>query len=239
MSASLRRPGLFFTGTDTGVGKTVVMATVARCLRAGGRRVGVCKPVATGASRQDGRWLSEDTIQLARAAEIENELERVTPWVFAEPLAPAVAAARAGVSLAISELVSAVDWWTTRADVVLVEGVGGMLCPLTLRETVADLAARLGFPMVIVARTTLGTLNHTLLTLEVASRRGLRVAGVVLNEVEPPGGGGAEQTNPAELQRRIDVPVLAIVRHRHKLAEARLEELDGIDWWHLSGGASA
>jgi dethiobiotin synthetase len=232
-SPSLRR-GLFFTGTDTGVGKTVVTAAVARWLRARGIRVGVCKPVATGAQRHGDTLVSDDTLTLARAAGVEPQLPRVTPWAFAEPAAPPVAAAREGVTLALEDLVASVRWWDTQADVVLVEGVGGLLCPLTDHETVADLAAAQRLPLIVVARTALGTLNHTLLTLEAAARRGLPVAGVVLNEADPPTGSLAEQTNPAELAHRINVPLRAVVRHRSLMPEAVLPELEDVNWWELS-----
>jgi dethiobiotin synthetase len=230
--------GLFITGTDTGVGKTVVTAAIARALRARGVRVGVSKPVATGAVRQGGRLVSEDTQHLAEAAGVEDHLERITPFLFAEPAAPPVAAAQAGVTLTLAELAGAVGWWVGRADVVLIEGVGGLLCPLTERETVADLAGALRLPVILVARTALGTLNHTLLTLEVAYSRRLVVAGVVLNEAEPPQGTLAERTNPGELQRRVAVPVLAVVRHRTDPHAGPVGEIDAVDWWRLIQGAS-
>ena len=229
-----RPRGLCVTGTDTGVGKTAVLAAAAGCLRAQGVRVGVCKPVATGAVERDGRWVSADAVCLARAAGVEPWLARVTPWVFPDAVAPPVAAARQGVTLTLADLVAAVDWWETRAEFLLVEGVGGLLCPLTARATVADLAAALGYPLVVVARTALGTLNHTLLTLEVAARRGLPVAGVILNEADRPQGSLAEATNPAELAERMQVPLLAVVRHRDDPDVIGREELAGVDWWRLT-----
>src|SRR5438552_928488 len=152
--------GLFFTGTDTGVGKTLVAAAVARRLRQQGCSVCVRKPVATGARCVNGRWISEDTLRLAEAAGPENELEHITPWAFPEPVAPPVAARFQGITLTIDELATAV-WREARpSGILLVEGVGGLLCPLTETETVADLAGALGFPLVVVARRSLGTLNH-------------------------------------------------------------------------------
>ncbi len=227
------RPGLFVTGTDTGVGKTFITAAIARCLRAAGIRVGVCKPVATGATLRDGRLVSEDTLRLAEAAGVQDRLERVTPWVFAEPAAPPVAAANEGLSLELAKLTSAVTWWEQGSEVVLVEGVGGLLCPLTEQETIADLAAALSYPLLVVARATLGTLNHTLLTLEVAAQRGLRIAGVVLNEVEPPDGSLAERTNPQQLASRIQPPLLTVVRYRDNEDLDHLPEIEAIDWLAL------
>src|SRR5688500_10368791 len=158
--------GLFFTGTDTGVGKTVVTAAVARVLRRQGREVRVCKPVATGAVREGTDWVAEDTRVLAEAVGAGGleAFRAITPWAFPAPAAPPVAARLAGVELRLEEIVNAVRR-QGRADAsLLVEGVGGLLCPLTEQETVADLALALGLPLVVVARRSLGTLNHTLMT---------------------------------------------------------------------------
>ena len=222
--------GLFFVGTDTGVGKTFVVSAVARALRQQGRAVSVCKPVATGAEWVGSRLLSDDTRLLAEAAG-EADYERVTPWTFAVPAAPPVAARLAGQNLSVADLEEAVRRQVWPDALLLVEGVGGLLCPLTERETVADLAALLGLPLVVVARRALGTLNHTLLTLEVARGRGLPVAGVVVSETTPPSG-PAEETNVEELRRRLDVPLLAVAAHGQGTS------LDAVDWWDLAGSAS-
>jgi dethiobiotin synthetase len=224
--------GLFFTGTDTGVGKTVVTAAVARLLRAQGLQVRVCKPVATGANLIGGRWLSDDTIRLAEAVG-DPDYEGVTGWSFSEPVAPPVAARLHGTALVLHELAEAVRR-RRESGVLLVEGVGGLLCPLTDRETVADLAAALGLPLVVVARRSLGTLNHTLLTLEVARGRGLHVAGVVVCETEPPRA-LADQTNVEELVRRITVPLLGVLPHQANPFGV-VPGLDGTDWWGLCHG---
>jgi dethiobiotin synthetase len=220
-------PGLFFTGTDTGVGKTFVTAAVARILRRRGQRVSVCKPVATGASWVDGRLVSDDTKRLAEAIGGTSSWESITPWTFTEPVAPPVAARRHGVSLSLTELAGAVARQRQPGGVLLVEGVGGLLCPLTEQDTVADLVTLLRLPLVVVARRALGTLNHTLLTLEVARGRGLHMAGVVVSETTPPQG-LAEETNVDELRRRLDVPLLAVVPH-----EAEPAALAAVDWQHL------
>src|SRR5207302_4707001 len=171
-----RIAGLFFTGTDTSVGKTFVMAAVARTLRNQGRRLRVCKPVATGV---DGEGFNEDTRELAEAAGLPgSQWRQVTPWVFPDAVAPPVAAQRQGVVLNLGELAEAVAGLAEADSALLVEGVGGLLCPLTQTHTVADLAAMLGMPLVVVVRRSLGTLNHTLLTLAVARQRRLPVAGI-------------------------------------------------------------
>jgi dethiobiotin synthetase len=223
---------LFFTGTDTGVGKTIVAAAVARWLRRQGRPVRVSKPVATGARWTGDRWLSDDTVLLARALGLTDGLEQVTPWTFAAAAAPPVAARQAGVRLTLGAIVAAIQKSWNPGTVMLVEGIGGLLCPLTEGETVADLVGALGLPLVIVARRSLGTLNHTLLTVEAARGRRFRVAGVVVNETSPCQG-VAEETNVDELRRRIGVPLLTVVPHHADPTSLAELEITGVDWWSL------
>jgi len=203
-----RLPGLFVVGTDTGVGKTVISAGIARELTREGRAVGVLKPAATGASRVSSGWKCDDAEQLIAAVGGGVPLERVAPLIFEEPLAPSVAARRQGTPLLWEHLVESVDqalaWWAERAELMIVEGVGGLLSPLAERVTVADLAVRLDYPLVLVARKGLGTLNHTLLSVEAALHRGLRIAAVVLNQAEPAEGSLAEATNADELARLLE-----------------------------------
>jgi dethiobiotin synthetase len=120
-------------------------------------------------------------------------------------------------------------------SLLLVEGIGGLLCPLTDSETVADLAAMLRFPLVVVARRSLGTLNHTLLTLEVARKRGLPVAGIVVNETSPVRS-CAEETNVEELSKRIAVPLLAVVPYLTNPYDGEIASLAAVDWQRLASG---
>ena len=116
----------------------------------------------------------------------------------------------------------------------LVEGVGGLLCPLTATETVADLALRLRIPLLIVTRRALGTLNHTLLTLEAAKSRGLAVAGVIVSETVPVEG-VAQETCLEELQKRMSVPLLARLPYDSHQRKSRLADCENVDWWQLAG----
>jgi dethiobiotin synthetase len=224
--------GLFITATDTGVGKTVVTEALVRLLRRQGQGVRVCKPVAAGARWVKGRWVSDDTIKLAEAAGIEDDWEQVTPWVWPEPVAPSLAARRAGAAVTLAEIVEAVRVRGRADKPLLVEGVGGLLCPLTDTETVADLAGMLALPLIVVTRRSLGTLNHTLLTLEAAAQRGLHVAGVVVNETTPPQG-LADETNVDELRRRITAPILAVVPHQPHPPIDALPALAAVEWRRL------
>lgn len=228
--------GLFFTGTDTGVGKTVITASVARLLREQGHLVRVSKPLATGASCLDGRLVSDDTLRLAEAAGTPGETEAITPWTFAEPAAPPVAARAAGVTLSLKEVAAGVRLQHQAGAALLVEGVGGLLCPVTDRDTVADLAALLGLSLVVVARRSLGTLNHTLLTLEAARTRGLPVAGVVVNETTPCQG-LAERTNVEELRLRLSVPLLAVTAYQEQPFAGVPAGIRTVDWWSLCHSA--
>ena len=207
-------PGLFIVGTDTGVGKTRVAAAIARTWREAGHRVGVLKPASSGTEVIDGRSISPDAEALIEAIGGNIPRHRVAPIVFDEPLAPPVAARRMGRLLTPERVIQAVaeslEWWSSRADLMVVEGVGGLLCPLAEGWTLADLAIWLDYPLVVVAHRGLGTLNHTLLTIEAARRRSLRVAGVILNGSRATTDPVAEATNAAELARRLgDVAILA------------------------------
>jgi len=214
-----RKRGIFITGTDTGVGKTVVASALAAWCRGQGVNVGVMKPVATGgiARRQHGRtrWVSDDAVRLARAAGVDDPWALINPVCFTEPLAPTTAARRAHQSISLGAVARAFSRLSARRDAMIVEGVGGLLVPLTSTATVADLAARLGLPLLIVARPGLGTINHTLLTVQCARRRGLRILGIVVNYVRPPSGGAmarlAERTNPQAMARFTGVPVVAVL----------------------------
>jgi dethiobiotin synthetase len=226
--------GLFITGSDTGVGKTTIAAGLARLFRRQGRNVRVCKPVATGATCIGGRWVSADTLALAEAVGESGAWQEITPFVFPEPIAPAVAARRAAFSLTLPQLVEAVERQSRADSVLLVEGVGGLLCPLTDDATVADLASILRLPLLVVTRRSLGTLNHTLLTVEAARTRGLALAGVLVNETERPDDLAA-QTNVEELRRRLAVPVLAVVPFGAEVPAALAE----VDWQRLAGEPAA
>jgi dethiobiotin synthetase len=168
ISSALR--GLFVTGTDTGAGKTVVAAAIAAALRARGDRVAAYKPVVTGFDEPPDGWPTDDVLLEAAAG------RAVIPHRYGPPVSPHLAAAMAGEVLSPGALIAA-----AQVDGILIaEGVGGLLVPLTPDFLVRDLAVALGLPLVVAARPGLGTINHTLLTLEAARAAGLRVAAVVM-----------------------------------------------------------
>jgi dethiobiotin synthetase len=193
-------PAYFLTGTDTNVGKTYVGAALARALTAAGKRVGVYKPVASGCELIAGELQSEDALALWNAAGEPLTLREVCPQCFAAPLAPPLAARVEGKSVDAKLLRSGFDIWRSGFDVTLVEGAGGLLSPISATDLNADLARDLGLPLIVVAANRLGTINHTLLTLEAASSRGLEVRCVVLSDVSAKLDESAA-TNAAELRR--------------------------------------
>jgi dethiobiotin synthetase len=210
----MKPPGLFVTGTDTGVGKTYVTAIIARQLAAEGCKVGVYKPAASGCLREAGRLVSEDAVTLWDAAGRPGELDRVCPQRFEAPLAPHLAALAEGRRLDADLLRHGLNYWRERSEIVLVEGVGGLMSPMGEEEYVADLAEEFGYPLVVVSRNVLGTINQTLQTLITASvfRAGLPVAGVVLNHPERPLTGDISLIwNRRELAARCVPPILAEV----------------------------
>ena len=219
--------GLFITGTDTEVGKTFVSALLATELATAGCRVGVYKPAASGCTvvagadpAQPGTLVSDDALALWEAAGRPGELQRVCPQRFAAPLAPHLAARAEGKPFDAKLLRTGLDYWTTQSDFVLVEGAGGLLCPLGAGELMADLAADCGFPLLIVARNALGTINHTLLTVEAAERRRLPVAGIILNTPVSRPNDPSVAGNPEEIRVHCSHPILGEVSHGGPLPES-------------------
>lgn len=227
--------GLFVTGTDTDVGKTYVSSIVLRELTAAGIRVGAVKPACSGAILESGvpRW--SDLDHLAEAAGI-SDVDLICTQRFEAPLAPPVAARLEGRQTDLAAMRSCLLAWETHADIVVVEGVGGLLCPLTDLESVADFAAWVRFPLLIVARLGLGTINHTLLTIEAAKRRDLDIAGVILNDGDGLADTPAGQSNFDELANRTDVPILGFVHRGKQFVSLRDQESPArIDWSGLAG----
>ncbi len=225
-------PGLFVTGTDTGVGKTHVTACIARDLRRRGLRVGVYKPVASGCVCRDGKLVSDDALVLWDAAGRHGPLEAVCPQRFAAPLAPPLAAAAEGRVVDAGLLRAGLWPWLDYADIVLIEGAGGLMSPVSDTDYVADVAYDLGFPLLVVAANALGVINQTLQTLitAVTFQEGLDVAGIVLNQPRPaPPDDLSVASNRSELERRCVPPIVA------ELAWQAQDFDVAVDWPALAG----
>mgnify|MGYP001048176886 FL=1 len=202
-------PGLFVTGTDTGVGKTLISAALLHLLSTLGHRAVGMKPVAAGAENVDGIWWNEDVLALSRASGIAAPAALVNPYLFREPIAPHIAAERKGVRIEIPRIVEAYGELAELAEWVVVEGAGGFRIPLDAKRDSADLAVALGLPVTLVVGMRLGCLNHALLTAEAIERRGLKLAGWVANRVDPDM--AAFEENLAALEHRLPAPCLAVV----------------------------
>ena len=178
-------PGFFVTGTDTGVGKTLVACALLHALARRGLRVVGMKPVAAGARREDGLLVNDDVVALTAASNTAAPAELVNPYCFEPPVAPHIAAAQAGVTIELARIVRAHAALARDADCVVVEGAGGFRVPLSPHANTSELAAALALPVVLVVGMRLGCLNHALLTADAVRAAGLDLAGWVANHVEP------------------------------------------------------
>jgi dethiobiotin synthetase len=201
--------GCFVTGTDTGVGKTVLAAAIVASLRSRGVAVRACKPVITGLEeRPDPDWPPDHELLAGVTGSSSDEVALVR---YGPPVSPHLAAELAGHSVALDQLCDAVRAVGRDADAIVVEGVGGLLVPITDAYDVRALAKALGLPLVIAARPGLGTLNHTLLTIESARSHGLEPAGVVLTPW-PEDPSPIERSNLATIERLGGVRVATLAR---------------------------
>ncbi|MBA4743160.1 MAG: dethiobiotin synthase [Azoarcus sp.] len=201
----------FITGTDTEIGKTHVACALLHAARRDGLTAVAMKPVAAGADEIDGRRVNEDTARLIAAGSEPLEPAEVTPYCLRSAIAPHIAARDEGVTFDFAHIAHGLDALRARADVVLVEGAGGLLVPLDETRDFGDLARYLDLPVILVVGMRLGCLNHALLTCEAVAARGLHLAGWVANRVEPYMARFDE--NLATLEARIRAPLLGVVPH--------------------------
>ena len=220
--------GIFITGTDTGVGKTVFACGLAALLKESGYKVGVMKPAETGCDEASGKLVPQDAAALKAASGCEIPLEQICPYQFREPLAPSVAADREGTRIDIDRLMNVYNEINSAHDVTIVEGAGGLLVPLLPSYTYADLAKVLKLPLIVVAANKLGMTNHLLLTLEHASCKGLSVLGYVLNQIESQPSLAAE-TNREALVSLTGVPCMGELPYMEDSQSQKAPPLSLID----------
>lgn len=204
---NMNTKGIFITGTDTGVGKTIFAAVLARLLLNKGIKVGVMKPVTTGCMQRETGLVSEDAELLAWSAGVELTSE-VAPYLFREPIAPSAAAELEHSKIEFSRVLAAFHKQSEEHDFIIVEGAGGLMVPLAGGLLVADLVNLLALPLLVVARPDLGTVNHTLLTCFAARALGCSVKGTIINNY-PLNPGLAESTAPHLIDSLSGVPLLA------------------------------
>jgi dethiobiotin synthetase len=203
------KQGFFITGTDTGVGKTLVTVALTRALVARGLRTAVMKPVAAGIVPTPEGPRNDDALELLAASNVSAPYEDVNPWLLTMPASPHLAARHDGVSIGHEKILAAHRRLAVRADLVLVEGAGGWLAPISGTETMAEVAEKLALPIILVVGLRLGCLNHALLTREAIRSRALPFAGWIANRM-------AEEmalanANIETLTSRFGVAPLAVV----------------------------
>ena len=210
--------GIFITGTDTGIGKTIVSAVLIRSLIKKGLNVGSMKPMETGCRWTEDRkdLIPSDGMFLKEVAEMDDPIDIVTPIRFELPLAPLVASDIEKRGIDLSKVFEAYNILSNKYDFMIVEGVGGLMVPIKRLSNkriyyVSDLIRDLKLPAIVVARPSLGTINHTILTINQAFRDGIDVKAVVINYNNPYENTIAEKTNPEVLKELIPVPIIGII----------------------------
>lgn len=206
---------MFITGTDTEVGKTYVATHIVKDLVAAGHRVGVYKPAASECVSDGRQLVSEDAVALWEAAGHPLTLEAVCPQRFQAPLAPHLAARNEGRELDTELMRSGISAWTDECDIVIVEGAGGLMSPISDDEYFADVAYDLGYPTIVVAPNSIGVINQSLSALITAAcfRDGIPIAGVILNDARMFDGDVSMETNREQISNRSISPVLTRLRY--------------------------
>ena len=236
-----KRKGLFVTGTDTGVGKTLIAGAIAKILSDKGLKVGVFKPIATGCHRRWEGLVSIDSEFLAHCANSDLSLATITPVGYVTPAAPIVSAACDGSAIDFDRIAAAYKDICESSEIVIVEGIGGVRVPLTIEFDLLDLAVEFGLPVVIIARPNLGTINHTLMTIDCVRAAELKIAGVVINGYDATKAAVAEDTAEQVITQCSGVNVLSVVPfdetvdiEEPNLGEMIVPSLMDCDWAKLA-----
>ncbi|GBD96846.1 MAG TPA: dethiobiotin synthase [Nitrospirae bacterium] len=213
--------GIFITGTDTGTGKTFVAKGLIKAMREKGLNVCPMKPVETGCRIKNGELIPEDTVKLIKASGVTEPIDLINPYRLNHPLAPSVAAEIEGVKISRKKIFSAYKKLSKKYDLMIVEGAGGIMAPVYKKYLFLDLAKDLNLPVVIVSRPGLGTINHSLLTIEAARNKGLNVLGVIINYALKTKKGLPEKTVPEVIEKLGGVPLLGVVPYTKKHGNSR------------------
>lgn len=216
--------GLFITGTDTGVGKTVVAAMFVLALESKGKSVFAMKPIETGCTRRGNTLVPEDGMFLRNTARMDEAIDHVTPYRFESRVSPMAASEREGRKIDPEKIKETFEALRYKNKFAIVEGAGGLLAPIKKDYFMLDMARDLGLALVVVARPGLGTINHTLLTVKYAMNEGVKVAGIVINHSSEPENSLAEQTNPDAISRLSPAPVIGIAPYLEDIERETLEK---------------
>lgn len=223
--------GFFITGTDTGVGKTVIAAALIKAIGLLGIKTGAMKPVETGCMREGDTLVPSDGMFLKEIAHMDEALNQVTPCCFEHPLSPLAAADLEETAVDLSRIQKVFKELSARYEAIVVEGIGGLLVPLKEDYSALDLAKYFSLPVIVVARPGLGTINHTLLTVNYAIKQGIAVAGIVINYSRPPEGTLAEETNAQFIKKLSPVPVIGVFPYLDDMSSESIEKtvLENLD----------
>ena len=227
--------GFFVTGTDTGVGKTVITAALIKVAHLLGFKACGMKPIETGCkiavssqqsavSSKEKTLIPSDGTFLKNISNVNESIDFITPVRFMNPLAPLPASEIEGISVDFKKIQKAYTELSKKYDVIIVEGIGGLLVPITRDYSVLDLAKDFGLPLIIVSRPGLGTINHTMLTVNCAIKEGLNVAGIIINYSHPPEGTLAEDTNPEVIKKISPVPIIGIFPYLENFESDTIEK---------------
>jgi dethiobiotin synthetase len=209
--------GVFITGTDTGVGKSIIAGGLAAALKRRGVDVCIMKPIQSGGVVVDGKLLSEDVRFMIECSGISDDYELVNPLCLRLPAAPNLASEQEGIEIELDKLFSAYVQLKKRHEFMIVEGAGGIMAPITSELQIYHMIKKFNLPIIIVSRPGLGTINHTLLTIEIARRQEIPIIGVIINnypnEIIDPDTDIVLKTNPDQIERFGKVKILGIVPH--------------------------
>jgi dethiobiotin synthetase len=221
---SKKAKGFFITGTDTGVGKTVISVALIKAAGLLGFRAGGMKPLETGCLKEGDVLIPSDGMFIKTMAHMEENIKNISPCCFENPLAPLPASEIEGIPVELTNIRSAYIHLVRNYDVVIIEGIGGLLVPIKRDYFFIDLARDFGLPLIVVSRPGLGTLNHTMLTVNYAIKEGLDVAGIIINYSRPPEDTLAEETNPDIINQISPVPIIGIFPYLKDLEGSTIEK---------------
>lgn len=216
--------GFFITGTDTGVGKTVITVALIKAISMLGQRACGMKPIETGCIKQGDVLIPSDGMFIKTIARMQENIRYVTPFCLESPLAPMAASEIDGVSIDCDKILQVFKDLSKLYDVIVVEGIGGLLVPIKKDYFVLDLAKEFGLPVIVVSRPGLGTLNHTMLTVNYAIREGLDVVGIIMNFNHPPKETLAEDTNRDIIKQISPVPLIGVMPYLKDLESSTIEK---------------
>ena len=232
-----KHTGLFITGTDTGVGKTLIAGAIAKILRQSGKNAGVFKPIVTGCKKMQQGLISEDAEFLAHCADSEFSLDIINPVTFKIPAAPFACEKAENRKVDLRKIAAAYKQICKKNDFVIVEGIGGIKVPITNKFDVLALAKAFKLPVIVAAKSKLGTINHTLLTIDAIRRAGLSLAGIIINGYDEKTKDVAEKTNAEIIKKLGKVKIIATVPFDDKtnmkkciIGQKVLKALRNIDW---------